>query len=200
LAAGSAYFPVLLLPIWLSFYWRRGGGRFLGAFVLAAGLSLAVVALALWWEGQLFSSWHTVLRLSDWQPWLAPTTEGFWSRIPWAWAYRVPVFIAFLAFLVTTAFWPAPKNLAHVLALSAAVLIGIQFWYADKGGLYVLWYLPILLLLVFRPNLADRQPPPIHPETDRLIRWRRSLGRLLGRGLAALRGAPLGVAGGEVHR
>src|SRR5262249_26231805 len=28
LAAGSVYFPLLLFPLWLSFYWRRGAGRF----------------------------------------------------------------------------------------------------------------------------------------------------------------------------
>jgi hypothetical protein len=84
------------------------------------------------------------------------------------------VFIAYLAFLATTVFWPHPKNLAHVLALSAALLVGIQFWYAEQGGVYVLWYLPLLLLLVFRPNLSDRQPPAINAETDwlcRLGRW-----------------------------
>jgi hypothetical protein len=39
---------------------------------------------------------------------------------------------------------------------------------------YVLWYLPLLLLLVFRPNLSDRRPPPLQRETDwlaRLARW-----------------------------
>ena len=56
------------------------------------------------------------------------------------------------------------------LALSAALLLGIQFWYADRGGIYVLWYLPFLLLLVFRPNLSDRVPPVINPETDWLVR------------------------------
>ena len=77
--------------------------------------------------------------------------------------------------MIATIFWPAPKNLAHLLALSAATLIGIQFWYADQGGVYVLWYLPILLLIIFRPNLSDRQPPVIEAETD----WLRRLGRRL---------------------
>jgi hypothetical protein len=35
----------------------------------------------------------------------------------------------------------------------------VQFWYADRGGVYVMWFLPLLLLLVFRPNLASSQPP-----------------------------------------
>jgi hypothetical protein len=184
LAAGSVYFPALLFPVWLSFYWRRGRGRFASAFILAAGLSLAVVGSILWLQGDLANSLRSALALSDWQPWKKPTTEGFWLWMDGAgvhWAYRIPVFMAFLAFVLTTVFWPAPKNLAHVLALSAAVLIGIQFWYADQGGVYVLWYLPLLVLLMFRPNLSDRRPPPINPETDWLARLGRALGRWLPR-------------------
>jgi hypothetical protein len=79
-----------------------------------------------------------------------------------------------------TLFWPNPKNLAHLLALSASALIGLQFWYADQGGVYVLWYLPLLLLLVFRPNLAHHRPPEISPETDWLYRLGRLLTRLAG--------------------
>jgi hypothetical protein len=179
LAAGAVYFPLLLLPLWLGFYWGRGAGRFLAFFGLAAGVYLAAVGLTLWMQGDLAASLKTALDLSDWQAWKAPTTEGFWTGIHWA--YRIPVFIAYLVFLVATTLWPAPKNLAHVLALSAAVLIGIQFWYADQGGEYVLWYLPLLLLLVFRPNLSDRRPPLIVPETDRLVAVGRWIGRRLRR-------------------
>ena len=91
------------------------------------------------------------------------------------------MFIAYLAFVLTTAFWPNPKNLGHLLALSAAALIGVQFWFADQGGVYVLWYLPLLLLLVFRPNLAWHRPPVIHPDTDWLFRTGRLLLRLAAR-------------------
>jgi hypothetical protein len=93
----------------------------------------------------------------------------------------MPVFVAYLAFVATTFFWPSPKNLAHTLALSAAVLIGLQFWYADQGGVYVLWYLPLLLLLVFRPNLADRQPTAIAQEVDWFARSRRAAQRMAAR-------------------
>jgi hypothetical protein len=172
LATGSVYFPLVAFPIWLSFYWRRGAGRFAAAFVLAAGLCLAAIGVTLWLNDALFRSIQAALALTDWQPFRVPQAEGFWRGVHWA--YRTPVFIAYAAFVLTTAVWPAPKNLAHVLALSAAALIGIQFWYADQGGVYVLWYLPLLLLLVFRPNLSDRRPPPLQRETDwlaRLARW-----------------------------
>jgi hypothetical protein len=183
LAAGSIFFPVLTVPVWLSFYWRRGARRFAGAFLLSAGLCLGVLGLLVWVNGELPQSLGSTAALSNWQPWQVPDpeTNGYWQYFSWAWAYRMPVFLAYVAFLVSTFFWPRPKNLAHVLALSAAVLLGVQFWYANQGGVYVLWFLPFLLLLVFRPNLSACQPPP--PEDDwlaRLVRrsWRWVLRRL----------------------
>lgn len=177
LAAGTAVFPALLLPAWVGFYWRRGAGRFLAAFLAALGLCLAAVGLALWSEDVLGPALLDALERTAWQPWRTPTTDGFWTGIHAA--YRIPVFIAYLAFVLATAVWPNPKNLAHLLALSAAALIGIQFWYADQGGTYVLWYLPLLLLLVFRPNLQDYQAAPLPPETDWLARGRQRLTRFV---------------------
>jgi hypothetical protein len=175
LAAGTAYFPALVFPLWLSFYWKRGAGRFCLAFVLTAVVCLTAMGVDLAQKGQLEGSLHEVFEQNSWQPWKVPTTQGFWTGLHWA--YRIPVFLAYLAFVIATAFWPAPKNLAQVIALSAAVIIGIQFWYADQGGVYVLWYLPLMLLLVFRPNLADRRPDPIQAERDWLFRLRNAIGR-----------------------
>jgi len=180
LAFGNGYFAILLVPAWASFYWGRGAGRFIAAFALVAGLMLAVIVGILWMDDHLARSIQSTLDLSDWQSWKQPNpqiTKGFWTGVTWAFAYRLPVFIGYMAFVATTLFWPRPKNLAHLIALSAALLIGIQFWFADQGGVYVLWYLPFLLLLVFRPNLADRQALPIHSETDWLMRFCRLVGR-----------------------
>jgi hypothetical protein len=181
-AIGTGYFPALLFPAWLSFYWRRGAGRFAGAVLLALAVCFLYVAFIMWLDGDLVRRIQETLAQSDWQPWKTTVvTEGFWTDMRWAWAYRLPVFIAFLALVATTLFWPRPKNLAHLLALSVAVILGIQFWYADRGGVYVLWYLPFLLLLVFRPNLSDREPAAIVPEKDWLTRWRLALGRFSSR-------------------
>ena len=35
-------------------------------------------------------------------------------------------------------------------------MLATQFWHAHGGGLYMGWYLPLLLLTIFRPNLEDR--------------------------------------------
>ena len=171
-AAGGVLFPVLTLPVWMSFYWKRGMGRFLLSFALFAGLTLALSAGVLWAVSSWTQDWHSAAALARWQPWL-PTDRGVWQGVYWV--YRLPVFIVYAAFVITTLFWPSPKNLAHVLALSAAVLLGIQFWYADNGGAYVLWHLPFLLLLAFRPNLEAAQPPPTRED------WLKRLGRRFAR-------------------
>jgi hypothetical protein len=190
LAAGGAFFPLVVLPAWLSFYHRRGVGRFAGFCALGAAASLGLTALVLALDGRpLISTLTQTFNLADWLPWRVPDTESIWRGTHWA--YRLPVFIAYAAFVLTTLFWPNPKNLAQVIALSAASLIGVQFWYADQGGVYVLWYLPLLLLLVFRPNLSDRQPLPIVAETD----WLHRLGRWLGHGLSRLTRPPRPLAG-----
>jgi hypothetical protein len=178
LATATVFFPVLLLPVWVSFYWRRGAGRFLASYLLSAGLYLAVIGTILWLNGQLPRSLQTGWASSAWQPWRRPDSmAGLWADIPSHWAYRLPVFLAYLALLIISSFWPSPKNLAHVIALSAVLLIGIQFWYADKGGVYVLWYLPFLLLLVFRPNLSACEPPL--PGDDWVARLGRWIGRMM---------------------
>lgn len=191
LASVTAYFPAVLLPIWVSFYWGRGAGRFLAGFLITGCLCLGIIGLILWSEGDLARIIREGLSLPAWQPWKVPTTEGFWTGVHWA--YRIPIFIAYVAFVITTAFWPAPKNLAHVIALSAAVLIGIQFWYADQGGVYVLWYLPLLVLMVFRPNLSERRPAAIASEKVWLYRLRLLL-RRLGRRFSKVQESPIRVA------
>src|SRR5262249_50337277 len=126
-AAGTQFFPLVTLPVWLSFYFRRGAGRFLLSFFLWAGLSLAVLGGLLWLNGELPSSLQSPWTRFAWQPWKRPepTTPGFWQDIPsrsvarMPAAYRVPIFIASMTLVLTSTLWPSPKNLAHVLALSA---------------------------------------------------------------------------------
>jgi hypothetical protein len=169
IAAGSVFFPILLFPLWFGFYRGRGTGRFTLGFFLALSLSLGATAAILLSSGEFNQYLRVALSLSDWQAWKAPKTESIWTGSRWA--YRLPVFIAYMAFIILTAFWPKPRHLGHVIAQSAAVVIGVQFWYADQGGTYVLWYVPLLLLMVFRPNLSDVRPPEINSGSWSLRAW-----------------------------
>lgn len=170
LAAGTMYFPVVVVPLWCGFYWKRGAGRFLAALLIVGSIGFGL----LWLEGALVESVQAALAQSAWQPWRVPTTESFWTGVHWA--YRIPIFLAYVALLVIATIWPWPKNLAQIIAMSAAMLIGIQFWYADQGGVYVLWYMPLLLLLVFRPNLDDRRALEIAADADWLTTLKKGTG------------------------
>src|SRR5262249_28327581 len=145
-------------PVWLSFYSKKNRIRFGAAAATAAAACLALAVWFLWLDGNLSANVQQMLGLSDWQPWKQPTEESFWRGVPSA--YRIPIFLVYIMFVIGTAFWPSPKNLAQLMSMCAAVLIGVQFWYANHGGVYVLWYLPLLLLLMYRPNLSERFAPP----------------------------------------
>lgn len=150
LATSLVYYPLFLLPLWISFYWRRGLMRFatgvLGTLVIMA-ISLVFIPEAPYWENlkQMFGLWPPKME----------NLEGFWLLVL-APPYRIPVLAAFFALSGTLALWPAQKNLGTLLSCSAAVMVATQFWHGYGGGLYMAWYLPLALLTIFRPNLEDR--------------------------------------------
>lgn len=152
LAIGVVYYPLFLLPLWVSFYWQRGLMRFLSG-VLA---TLCVCALSLLMIAEDFGQFLAYLQemFGVWLP-RAQALTGIWG-LGWDSTYRFPVIMAFLALSGAFAIWPAQKNLGTLLSCSGAVMLATQFWHGDEGGLYMAWFLPLTLLTVFRPNLEDR--------------------------------------------
>jgi hypothetical protein len=160
LAAGWMPACLGLVPLWWGFYRGRGALRFaavsvgvvfachvlganvpgLGGWARALGArSLAEAGLSLGVE--------------------APETGSFWSGIDVS--YRLPVLIAYVALVMITTLWPDEKNLGELIALSAALLVASQFWYLAEGGTLIVIYLPLVLLMMFRPNLAAKRPAPL---------------------------------------
>ncbi len=153
LSFGSLFFPLVLLPLWFSYYHDKGIWRFVIASMASFVVSSIVFILAYGGNTQyLASTW----MISDWITWKEPMTDtqSFWHGVHWA--YRLPVFILYAVIAISVYFWPTPKTLGNLIALSAALLIGIQFWYAHMGGVYILWYLPLLILVVFRPSILTQ--------------------------------------------
>jgi len=150
LACGTVFFPIFLLPIWVAFYWKRGALRFSLALVLTGAVLLGSLILtsadSMSFKQQTLGSIHwSVLKF---QP---DEGVGFWSLYnP---AYRIPVFVTFMMMLIALTIWPSRKNVEHLLAHSTAVVVATQFWYPHQGGIYVLWYLPLMLIVTFRPRL-----------------------------------------------
>jgi hypothetical protein len=147
LVSGVIYYPLFLLPLWIGFYWQRGLVRFLIG-LLSVLILVVLVVLAVHLSGNFEPFAQQFRAMTGRNP------DGFWQfHEP---AYRIPVLAAFVVMCASMALWPAQKNLGTLLACSAAVMLGTQFWHAPNGGIYMAWYLPLLLLTVFRPNLEDR--------------------------------------------
>jgi hypothetical protein len=147
------YYPIFLLPLWISFYWQRGKWRF-GSGVLTAIAVLSIVqAFYVASYDDYIQKLILMFGLSS------PTTnpEGFWALLENnIRVYRIPVLASHIALCWSFAFWPVQKNLGTLLSGSAALMISTQFWAAYGGGISIAWYLPFLLLSIFRPNLEDR--------------------------------------------
>jgi hypothetical protein len=151
LAAGVIYYPLFLLPLWCGFYWQRGLARFLVGVVLALAAMVGAMALAADSTEAFLSQLQLMFGVRN--PFRVPFS-GFWEFHESA--FRIPVLAAFVGLCASLALWPPQKNLGTLLSCSAAVMIATQFWHANQGGIYIAWYLPLLLLTIFRPNLEDR--------------------------------------------
>jgi hypothetical protein len=153
----AAWMPasIGLLPLWAGFYRKRG---FLMFTLLSCGVFAGSVLCARFVPG--IKPWSLALgarTLADagfWPTSEAPTSGSFWSNVEPM--YRLPVWIGYLALVVLTTLWPAEKNLGQLISTSAALLVASQFWYLSSGGALVLLYLPLVILMMFRPNLGRR--------------------------------------------
>lgn len=169
LAVGVIYYPFFLLPLWISFYWCRGLVRLLIGVVV----SLSIMVLSLVFTSSdvanFFEQFTVMFGL--WIPQLdgleeLDGLEGFWTRLDRAYrVYRITVLAAFVGISAAMALWPAQKNMGTLLSCSATVMLAAQFWHGHGGGIYMAWYLPLLLLTIFRPNLEDRVAMAVLGET-----------------------------------
>jgi len=156
LSFGSVYYPIYVAPLWISFYWERGMWRFLAGVASALAIMILVLfgLLLATGAGHEFGG-----RLREmfgvWLP-AGEGLHGFWQHVDGN--YRLPVLAAFFVLCGAMTLWPPQKNLGTLISLTAAIMLASQFWqgYGDGGGSYMAWYLPPLLLTIFRPNLEDR--------------------------------------------
>jgi len=151
LACGTIYYPLFLLPLWCSFYWERGLRRFVLGVLLMVGVLIVTLALTST-NAELFFA-HLVQMFGFRLP-RTENLQGIWKY--WNAVYRLPILAAYIALSVSFAIWPTQKNLATLISGIAALMVGAQFWHASGGGIFIAWYLPLLLLTIFRPNLEDR--------------------------------------------
>ncbi len=151
LAAGFVYYPLFLLPLWCSFYWYRG----LTSLAIGVLSSLALLSGLLLLEGTEAFLDHLRWMYGLWLPRMEGLV-GIWGPGRFQPDYRLPVLVAFILLAGSFVFWPPRKNLGTLICGTAAVMLAAQFWHGNGGGLFMAWFLPFVMLTIFRPNLDDR--------------------------------------------
>ena len=151
-AAALVTYPMALVPLWISFYWKKGAVRFI------IGVSFAMTAfvfLLFFSPASLGTYMDQLLHLFGKSALMIfSRPEGIWTWDDMI--YRMPVMSAYFVLCFGLFLWPSHKNLGTLIACSTLLLLTVQFWQLHQGGLYMAWYLPPLILTVFRPNLEDR--------------------------------------------
>jgi hypothetical protein len=162
LACGTVYYPVFLLTLWISFYWQRGLWRFLSGYASLIGLLIVVTAF----YAENMTDFIDKFRSMSGFIFPTDSPRGFWGLLDENYrVYRITVLAAHIALCGSFALWPARKNLGTLLSCSTAVMLSTQFWAAIDGGTSIGWYLPLLLLTIFRPNLEDRVALSVLPDS-----------------------------------
>jgi len=162
-AVGCIYYPLFLLPLWISFYWKRGGVR----FVIGVVFMLVALAVALPFAPGSGGFAADLKRMFGVLFPAMEGLEGLWNTQIGGWdpTYRLPVLVGCAVFACSLMLWPAQKNLGTLISCSAAVMLCSQFWHGYGGGLFIAWYLPLTVLMIFRPNLEDRVAQMMLSET-----------------------------------
>lgn len=156
LAAGWMPACLGIIPVWMGYYQGKKRWRF-----TLAGLALVLLSALIGIDFPDFATWVRALGarsvtetglLFDRE---APISSSLWTG--WDPSFRLPVVVAYVIMAIGSFFWPVEKHLGELISMSAAMLIASQFWYLEKGGTLALLYLPLLLLMMFRPNLQPKQ-------------------------------------------
>ena len=151
-AAALVWYPLWLIPLWCGFYRHKGWIRFLcgTASALLAFVAMLWFSLPKWgtFSEQLVHMAGKTAFIIFSQP------DGFWTVDDMF--YRMPVLAVFAVVCFGALVVPSHKHLATLIGGSALLMIGVQFFQLYQGGLYLSWYLPLLILTIFRPNLEDR--------------------------------------------
>ncbi len=157
LASGTLFFAAFLLPLWAVFYGKKGGLRFV---VSVLGIGAVLITSLLLISGDASSFTNKLVTTANWTAYRllddSPTDgDATLSQL----FIRIPMAAIFFVMLTAMTVLPRPRNLENLLSNSTCLVVAAQMWYPDDIGTYVLWYLPLFLIVIFRPRL-DRFTPP----------------------------------------
>lgn len=159
LSCGTLFFTVFLLPLWAVFYGRRGSLRFVSSLAVVAALSLFAVAMT---SSSTDTFFNRIVHTTNWAAFQLFTNQLPVSRVGVGQIFlRITLAAVFMVMFIAMIVIPRRRNLENLLANSTALVVAAQLWYPKDVGTYVLWYLPLLLMVMFRPRLDRFTPPKI---------------------------------------
>lgn len=157
LASGTLFFAGFLIPLWAVFYGRQGGLKFM---VSVLGITAVLITSLLLISGDASSFTNKLVTTANWTVYRLLDDSAVASDESLSQLFiRIPMAAAFFVMLTAMTVLPRPRNLENLLANSTCLVVAAQMWYPDDIGTYVLWYLPLFLIVIFRPRL-DRFTPP----------------------------------------
>ena len=164
LAGLTKFAPLALVPLFVTY--GAGRARSLVAAILTAALVLGPVALG---PGGLERFWDRTVgfqagRSSPFSVW------GLYGGLD---ALQAALTIGAAALAVAVAFVPRQRDELTIAALGAAVLIALQLTVTHWFYLYIVWFLPLLLIALLGPagiTAPDEEPA----RSPRPGRWART--------------------------
>jgi hypothetical protein len=156
LGAASKFFPAALLPLVAvgpGNEDRSALRKVLAAFVIVTGASFAIFMP----DGGIKEVWqHTLgyqLTRSD--------IFSIWALHPTLAPIKVALELAAVALALLVAFRPrGPRTTTQVAALAAAVTIGLQLPALHWFYLYIVWFLPLVLIAVLAGDAPAIEAEP----------------------------------------
>jgi len=167
LATLTKFAPALLLPLFATFSAATGpAGRALRPARIAL-LSFGVTAatLLLWpaLDPGLATVWDRTIAYQAGRD----SPFSIWGQVPGLEPLRLAILAAVGALAVLFAFRPRRKTLTQAAALGAALLIGLQLTAQHWFYLYVVWFLPLLLVAIAAPEPASSRARSSRPARAR---------------------------------
>lgn len=159
LASGTLFFAAFLLPLWAVFYGRRGALRFA---VSVLGITIVLITTLMMISGDTNSFINKLVSTANWTVYrLLDDSAPVDSQLSQLFV-RIPMAAVFFVMLTAMTVLPRPRNLENLLANSTCLVVAAQMWYPDDVASYVLWYLPLFLIVIFRPRLDRFTPPEVN--------------------------------------
>jgi hypothetical protein len=158
LAGLTKFAPLALAPM-LATYREPGSARprprELARFLLGFGIVGGVAMLPAFLGGGLRVFWDHTLGFQDGRG--SPfSIYGFEGNLDWL---QQGVQIAAVVLALVVAFVPRRRDVVTLAALSAAVLIAVQLGVTHWFYLYVVWFLPLVMVALLGRGLVDRDEP-----------------------------------------